>query len=553
MLICWLPRLEGPLDLRWDGAVYYVLGTSLAEGRGYRLLNEPGEIEANQYPPMLPAVIAAHQRLLGTNDPVVVGRWLRSTYFLVFIIYILAVYFMARSQLPAAYALATALVCLFSPLTYHLSDLCFPEIPFALTTTLFALSNRRSDKRIYGLLSALLAVAAYALRTAGIALLAAWVVESILKRELRRTALRLGVSAIAVGGWLSYISAVESGSQYGNPAYGYQRANYLYYNVSYTNNVFRLKDPFAPEMGPPSFGDISARFVDNLKTFPASIGESVSSGKRLWEWEWDAFNRLSPLHLSAPWMPDLALSALGCLVIGGVGLLLNKRQWFIPLYILFSTALICLTPWPQQFTRYLAPLVPFLCLSMFTFLFKLQVVSREIVGGKYRLRATVLIAAAVALILAQQWITVYLIYTKWHQRVAYSAPNGGSVAYRLFFYHDAYRALDAGIDWMKLRAKPGDVVASSVPHWVYLRTGLKSVMPPFELDPREAQRLLESVPVDYLIVDEGLALDTRKYTLPVAQTFPDKWKRVYSDRVITEAGEELRDRFQIYERVRYRN
>src|SRR6266852_5970905 len=70
----WLPRFRGPLDLRWDAGSYYVLGTSLAEGRGYRLLNEPGQIEAIQYPPLLPAIIAAHQLILRTNDPVVVGQ-----------------------------------------------------------------------------------------------------------------------------------------------------------------------------------------------------------------------------------------------------------------------------------------------------------------------------------------------------------------------------------------------------------------------------------------------------------------------------------------------
>ena len=57
----WLPRTQGPIDLRWDGGVYYVLGTSLAEGKGYRLLNEPGEIQATQYPPLFPLIIAAHQ------------------------------------------------------------------------------------------------------------------------------------------------------------------------------------------------------------------------------------------------------------------------------------------------------------------------------------------------------------------------------------------------------------------------------------------------------------------------------------------------------------
>jgi len=60
VLALWIPRLGGPIDLRYDAGVYYVLGTSLAEGRGYRLTNEPGDIQAVQYPPLLPAFVAAH-------------------------------------------------------------------------------------------------------------------------------------------------------------------------------------------------------------------------------------------------------------------------------------------------------------------------------------------------------------------------------------------------------------------------------------------------------------------------------------------------------------
>ncbi len=71
--LTWLPRSKGPIDLRWDGSVHYILGTSLAQGKGYRLLNEPGEIAAVQYPPLLPAIVAAHQLVLGTSDPWVVG------------------------------------------------------------------------------------------------------------------------------------------------------------------------------------------------------------------------------------------------------------------------------------------------------------------------------------------------------------------------------------------------------------------------------------------------------------------------------------------------
>ena len=91
VLISWFPRLSGPIDLRRDASIYYILGTSLAEGKGYRLLNEPGEIEAIQYPPLLSIIVAAHQWVLGTSDPNIVGRYLRFSFFFFYTIYIFAV------------------------------------------------------------------------------------------------------------------------------------------------------------------------------------------------------------------------------------------------------------------------------------------------------------------------------------------------------------------------------------------------------------------------------------------------------------------------------
>src|SRR5215475_12751117 len=116
--ISWSRRLTGPIDLRYDASTYYNLGTSLAEGKGYRLLNEPGEIEAVQYPPLLPLVVAAHQWILGTNDPVIVGHWLRLSFFLIFAVYIFTVYLMLRNYLPLQYAFLGTLVCLFNLQTY---------------------------------------------------------------------------------------------------------------------------------------------------------------------------------------------------------------------------------------------------------------------------------------------------------------------------------------------------------------------------------------------------------------------------------------------------
>src|SRR5215813_5983005 len=76
----WAPRLKGPIDLRWDAGLYYLLGTSLATGQGYRILSEPGAPEAIQYPPLLPGIVALYERALGSSDSAVVGPWLRRSY-----------------------------------------------------------------------------------------------------------------------------------------------------------------------------------------------------------------------------------------------------------------------------------------------------------------------------------------------------------------------------------------------------------------------------------------------------------------------------------------
>ena len=123
--------------LRYDASTYYNLGTSLAEGKGYRLLNEPGEIEATQYPPLLPIIVAAHQRILGTDDVIVVGHWLRITFFLVYIACALAVYFLLKKHLPILYAFLGTLVTVLSLYTYLMSNQLTPEYLFGLTTTLF--------------------------------------------------------------------------------------------------------------------------------------------------------------------------------------------------------------------------------------------------------------------------------------------------------------------------------------------------------------------------------------------------------------------------------
>jgi hypothetical protein len=530
----WLPRFQGPIDLRWDGGVYYVLGTSLAEGKGYRLLNEPGEIKAVQYPPLLPALIAAHQVVLKTNDPTVVGQQLRLSSFFMFVIYILAVYVLARRYFALGLALLLTLICLFNFELHFLSDLCFPEVAFALATVLFVLTHDRSGK-VLAIISATLAVAAYGLRTAGVCLLAAWVFEGLSNKDFKNAALRLALMLTIVIGWQSYIRSVENEPIYRNPAYAYQRADYLFYNVSYLRNAF-LKEPYA-KSDPASMVDLAARSLRQLAESPMRLGVAVTSDRSAWDDQRSIVNRRLGFNLIPRWMINVVLVPLGLLILAGVALQFARRQWIIPFYLLLSLALFSLTPWPEQFTRYFMPLTPFVALPLFLVLESLNNYLRRVWPEKGRF-GVILSGSLVSVILFQNGLTVAMMYRRIHQDVNYVDRNGTTVTYRLFFYTSNYRELDRGLDWLRQVAEPDDVIAFSMPHWVYLRTGRKAIMPPFETDPAAAQKLLDTAPVTFLIQGRGFPLETRHYVAPVVETFPELWKLAYSER-----------RLQIYQRV----
>jgi hypothetical protein len=523
----WLPRLRGPLDLRYDAGVYYVLGTSLAQGHGYRLLSEPGAIQAVQYPPLLPALVAVHQRLAGTDDPAIAGHWLRITYAFLFLAYIVAVYLLAGRFLPPGLAFLTALITLLHVHTSWMSDLLFSEIPFALTTVLFLLVSSSRKPARTGLAGAL-GTAGYLLRSVGIATLAAWVAESFLRRNPRELITRGALCLIPVLGWQLYIGHVQRSPEYSHPAYTYQRAPYQYYNVSYLENI-RYIDPFVPELGTVSAGAMAARLGGALVKMPASLGEAVSSRAEWSESQIERLNAQLASHRIPVWLVQVPLVLLGILALIGLVLLAQRGEWLIPLYVLGSLALVGLTPWPGQFERYLAPLTPILALALLvTLLILRQRSSISSVRWAPRL-GRVLVVTILVGVLGQESFALYKVYTKQHRIVTYRDAQGRAHEQRLFFYTPSWRTHDAALDWLRQTARPEDVIATSTPHWAYLKTGSRAILPPFEADVRVARQLLDEVPVRYLVIDSLEFLDvTRRYAAPVARAYPREWQLIYS-------------------------
>jgi hypothetical protein len=534
VVLNWLPRIEGPLDLRWDGGTYYVLGTALAEGKGYRLLNEPGEILGTQYPPLLPAIIAAHQLILGTSDPDTVGRWLRLTYFLMFTGYIVLSYYVLRRWLPIHCAFLATLICLLHLMAHILSDLAFAEIPFALASMTFVAFNRSSLSRGRSVIAGCLATAAYFLRTAGIALLLGWIAESLMKKDWKAASFRAVLALIPVLMWQSYIAAVEAGPSYTEPAYAYQRADYLFYNTSYARNISFL-DPWSPEKGKATVPDLVARFASNLLLMPVSLGEAVSANTGYWNMWLYKIPGLDP----PPLLMYLCPGVIGALILGGIILQLARGDGLIPVYLLAYMAAICLTPWPIQWTRYWVPVTPFLALSLVVCLLEIRRQVCKLVARPWAMATHGIVVGTLLILVPVEFLTLVDFYDRHHPLVSHVDWQGRESQYRLF-YDDVDQELNQGLNWVRVHAGPHDVVATSMPHWAHLRTGLKTVMPPFEVDQDRTQAFLDSVPVRFVMVYKADKHFPIRYTLPVLESAPDRWSLVYQS---------AKDGLEIYERI----
>lgn len=287
-----------------------------------------------------------------------------------------------------------------------------------------------------------------------------------------------------------------------------------------------MKDPFRPEAGKAGLLDMTRRFLTNLERMPVHLGEVITVEKKVW---------LVPFSRSRPRATeralDIVLATLGALIVLGLLLQLARQQWIVPLYVMFTIAAICLTPWQVQLVRYLTPLSPCLALALFTALLHLGKMSSRVLPRAGRTTGVLAIAVSGSILL-QQAIVYYQAHTSWLDDITYNARSGGTARHRAFGYFQSERDLNAGLDWLMERAEPGEVVAASIPAWVYLRTGLESVMPPFEAKPERAQAQLDSVPVTYLFLEqENFTINgrtTSEYVAPVILHHPDLWQPVYS-------------------------
>ncbi|MCB1120819.1 MAG: hypothetical protein KJT03_04680, partial [Verrucomicrobiae bacterium] len=452
---------------------------------------------------------------------------MRFTFAGFFLAYGLASLALARRILPDAWALVATILMLFQGYALVMSNLLFTEIPFVLISVcLILLIDGKEEKpstwKKDGL-AFLLATAGFALRSAGVVLLIAWPLAHLLHGRWRRSLITSLMAVIPVLLWQLHVKSVQQSREYQEPAYAYQRAPYQFYNVPYAENAL-LVDPFTPELGEINKLTLIKRMFSNALDIPLAFGESTCTvyGYCLW-----AIERTQDYFLGKVLVPGQAASKL-LVVIGlsafiGCLLVAWKHYYVLGLVVVGTAGLVCMTPWPGQFARYLVPIVPFVAIGHTTFIKEsvfwiLKLLGHP--GGKGQLIAV----PPFALVLLLQVYGITKIYA------SNELPGNSSDKWSesMFYYDKFWDNWQKASVWIVSDASPGDIVATISSHYFFLQTGMKAVYPPMEVDPEKARRLMEEVPIRYFIADETVHLDVaRRYGLPAMESNPENWQLVF--------------------------
>jgi hypothetical protein len=258
---------------------------------------------------------------------------------------------------------------------------------------------------------------------------------------------------------------------------------------------------------------------------PVRLGEAVSAPKQFWQ----SAIQYGPLrrYLLPGSIMLVPIVGLGGVVIAGFVLLIRWHEWMLVSILFVSIGLICFTPWPEEFHRYLAPAAAFLTIVVVLALKQLYALH----GGKLRTipeLSRVVVASLVGLALAVQVATAMRLLLSPRPGHLSLLPKSGVMGAH-FFHDQDWFAWEQAVAWIGLHAAPTDIVATTSPHQIYLRTGLHAVYPPFDADAGRARRQLEAVPVKFVIIDEFKYRDfSRRYALPAIESDPSSWRLVYS-------------------------
>lgn len=465
-----------------DNVTYYALARALATGRGYVDLIAPGTPIETVYPPGFPLLLVPFYWLFGGS---LVALKLQS--WLLAGVALWATYRLARADrgVPGWVAAAAVWVVGLSPVfllytRWVLSDMSFTAVSLvALYTFAQADAGREADGERQGrsrwwIAGCLIALFAFAIRTAGVTLLAAALGTALLHRRWRRAGMVAATAVVGAVPWLVWTAQRP-------PATG------GYFQQATASN--RLN----PESAPIPLEKVVRRGLENLGHYA-----SVDLPQLFWP---SADVPLLVVILGL-------LAAVGLVGYGAWRLVRTRGLAVWDLHALLTIGVLVVWPWTGD--RFFLSIVPFLWLAMLT---GLAAVSRFMTGRVLPAQVAVALLAAFLFAGALRQVPAQWVLTR-------AWLDGDELAGYAPFWQDYF----AVSEWIGVTA-PDAVIAARKPSFAwYWSGGRPSVVYPFHGDSERTWRFLRRNQVTHLILDPM----TRDFLSPVLAPHVDQLEVVHA-------------------------
>ncbi|MCK4596494.1 hypothetical protein KAU04_00590 [bacterium] len=469
------------LSVNGDNALYIVLGMSWIQGKGNCTICTPGEPPNVMVPPGYPLLLAPFLTLFPNSY---LPLKLLST-----VLFLLSLPLLLLIIRDRARNLFLALsVAVLSAINLNLLDfghMVMTEIPFLFFSLLGILALQRSLKSegpgmirrrqaLFGF-SILALVFSYHIRSIGVVLLVALIAFLILRKRYRLALVAGLVILCLVLPWALRNQAVSEGGGY--------------------LDSFVMKNPYNPDLGKITAGDMLLRMQNNLKTYGILVILQA------------LFPSLSPYASHKGFSGVLPILGVLATLLTLVGFVIKVRRsiTFIELYIFFFLGVCVL--WPEMWSgvRFVIPMVPFLT---YYFLVGLQGVAANL-GTKL----TPLMGKSLI------WLVAMLMITS-------SFSGLATASERLQLYPPRWQNYFLVAQWCREHTPKESVFVARKPSLFYLFAQRQVLIYPFTADTEEMIAFMVRNQVDYVIVD-NLSRTTDRYLLPAVQKYIDKFRLIY--------------------------
>jgi len=460
-----------------DNARYMILGESLRSLRGFRDLHLPGMPVHTKYPPLYPALLA----ILGWFGGLQLFKLasLALTASTVWLTYLLA-----RRYVTEGAAVACAWLIALTPVLLEYSHFVLSEAPFTFFTlgAVLLLENETPRRRRLGLL---LAVLAFLTRTAGLALLAAIVLDQVLRKEWRRAVWVFAAAFVPMVGWAMF----QHLAGHGTPTYVSELV---------------LVDPYLPSAGTVSLSGWIQRLAHNAWFYvSAGLPDALGVGG----------GRGMETLGAGPLL--LGIAATG-LILTGWFREASRRSTPGLLFVALYALMIGLWPPAWSDRRFLLPLLP---VALPLGVAALAALARRSLRGS-RGREAVAVVAALLL---------------------YGAPGLPGTLRRVprrVACLQSFRAGKPCVDpalasffraarWASENLPADAIVANRKPEFFYLASHHRGDVYRFSEATDLVLQSLDDMRADYVVVDY-LSLTTDLYLLPAIRDHMDRFTEVYA-------------------------